>query len=321
MNGTAELEGRYRLLLALYPAEHRRAHEDEMLGVLMTGARAGQGRPGLAEAADLIWGALRIRLRPTPHDAAGLLWRDALAVVSTVLPLIILVYLSVSALGLLGVHGALLAALARSDAESLAAWVILTACVMMRLRRIAALVAAGMLTWYAIPAADVPNWYYLAPVSMLLFVTLGLEAAVLLASPGPRRGLQILTWKGFAAALVVPAAVVFAIQRLWVLHPVATAGITTIVIFVAISGLALTSALGRRVAALLSIPGFYACVHLLVLPSTAGGPYVNVAAWEGPLRITLTCLPLAALLGVTIAITAARRVRARRDLADGPSSG
>jgi hypothetical protein len=186
MNGTAELEGRYRLLLALYPAEHRRAHEDEMLGVLMTGARAGQGRPGLAEAADLIWGALRIRLRPTPHDAAGLLWRDALAVVSTVLPLIILVYLSVSALGLLGVHGALLAALARSDAESLAAWVILTACVMMRLRRIAALVAAGMLTWYAIPAADVPNWYYLAPVSMLLFVTLGLEAAGLLASPGPR---------------------------------------------------------------------------------------------------------------------------------------
>jgi hypothetical protein len=76
MNGTAELEGRYRRLLALYPAEHRRAHEDEMLGVLMTGARAGQGRPGLAESADLILGALRLRLRRTAAlvAAAMLVW-------------------------------------------------------------------------------------------------------------------------------------------------------------------------------------------------------------------------------------------------------
>jgi hypothetical protein len=42
MNGT--LEGRYRQLLAIYPAEHRRKHQDEMLGVLMTGARAGRPR-------------------------------------------------------------------------------------------------------------------------------------------------------------------------------------------------------------------------------------------------------------------------------------
>jgi hypothetical protein len=32
MSGTAGLEGRYQRLLALYPAEHRRAHQEEMLG-------------------------------------------------------------------------------------------------------------------------------------------------------------------------------------------------------------------------------------------------------------------------------------------------
>ena len=50
MNASPALEGRYRGCWRMYPAVHRRAHQDEMLGVLMTGARAGQRRPGLAEA-------------------------------------------------------------------------------------------------------------------------------------------------------------------------------------------------------------------------------------------------------------------------------
>ena len=32
MNKSAQREGRYRRLLALYPAEHRSGHEDKMLG-------------------------------------------------------------------------------------------------------------------------------------------------------------------------------------------------------------------------------------------------------------------------------------------------
>ena len=54
MSAAAVLEGRYRRLLAMYPAEHRRKHQDEMLGVLMTGARAGQHRPGLAPLAGVL---------------------------------------------------------------------------------------------------------------------------------------------------------------------------------------------------------------------------------------------------------------------------
>ena len=74
MSAGTVLEGRYRRLLRMYPAGHRRKHQDEMLGVLMTGARAAQHRPGLADTANLIWGALLIRLRPARPGTA---WREA----------------------------------------------------------------------------------------------------------------------------------------------------------------------------------------------------------------------------------------------------
>jgi hypothetical protein len=62
-----------------------------------------------------------------------------------VLPLIILVYFGVLALSLVGEHGTLAGLLARNDAERLAVWTVLAACVLLRLRRAAALVAAAML--------------------------------------------------------------------------------------------------------------------------------------------------------------------------------
>jgi hypothetical protein len=63
MTGSADLERRYRRLLAWYPAAFRREHESEMLGVLMASACDGHQRVGLADAADLIRGALTMRLR------------------------------------------------------------------------------------------------------------------------------------------------------------------------------------------------------------------------------------------------------------------
>jgi hypothetical protein len=319
MSGTAGLEGRYQRLLALYPAEHRRAHQEEMLGVLMTGARAGQRRPGLAESADLLLGALRIRLHPAPGQLAGALWRDALAVVGVVLPLIILVYLSVLELSLVGEHGAVVGVLARSGAERLAVWAALTACVLLRLRRTAALVAAGMLIWAATPVTYTPGWMYLSLNSMLIFVTLGLEVAALLASPGPRRGRQTLTWPGLGTALAVPVAVASVINWVWLNHPSAAAAIAIAVIALAVAGTAVTSALGLRVAALLSVPAFYAAAQLLVMPSISGP--LNESGWEGPLRVTLTCLPVAALLGVGIVV--ARAVLSGRHAAAvrGPDDG
>jgi hypothetical protein len=63
MTGSADLERRYSSMLALYPAEFRREHEAEVLSVLMESATDGQRHVHLADAADLIRGALTLRLR------------------------------------------------------------------------------------------------------------------------------------------------------------------------------------------------------------------------------------------------------------------
>lgn len=66
MSEQAELERRYRRLLACYPRAFRRENEEDILTVLLACAQAGQQRPGLAASADLIKGAVRAWLRPAP---------------------------------------------------------------------------------------------------------------------------------------------------------------------------------------------------------------------------------------------------------------
>jgi hypothetical protein len=61
----ARLERGYRRVLACYPRSFRRESEDEIVAVLMSTASADQRRVGLAEAGDLIRGAVRMRLRPS----------------------------------------------------------------------------------------------------------------------------------------------------------------------------------------------------------------------------------------------------------------
>ena len=65
MTDQADLERGYRRLLAWYPPEFRRENGQEILAVLMAGARDGQRRPGLAESADLIRSGVWMRLRPS----------------------------------------------------------------------------------------------------------------------------------------------------------------------------------------------------------------------------------------------------------------
>lgn len=63
MTDSADLERRYRRLLAVYPKAFREEHEREMLAVLMAGADAGQRRPGVATAADLLGHGIWTRVR------------------------------------------------------------------------------------------------------------------------------------------------------------------------------------------------------------------------------------------------------------------
>jgi hypothetical protein len=74
MNGQGRLERGSRRLLAWYPRSFRRDSEDEIVAVLLATAEEGQQRVSLTEAADLIRGALRMRLRPAcppPRSVRG----------------------------------------------------------------------------------------------------------------------------------------------------------------------------------------------------------------------------------------------------------
>ncbi|MGA8206982.1 MAG: hypothetical protein WB801_08385 [Candidatus Dormiibacterota bacterium] len=70
MNDQANLERRYRRLLAWYPPEFRRTNGEELLAVLMAGAPDGQRRPSLAASSDLIRSGLRMRLLPSVPRSA-----------------------------------------------------------------------------------------------------------------------------------------------------------------------------------------------------------------------------------------------------------
>lgn len=57
------LAQRYRRLLTAYPADHRQLHGEEMLDVLLAGARPGQRWPRLTDAADPV-GPVQQHLNP-----------------------------------------------------------------------------------------------------------------------------------------------------------------------------------------------------------------------------------------------------------------
>jgi len=70
MTDRANLERRYRRLLAWYPRAFRQENGQEILAELMACAPDGQRRPGLAESADLIRSGLWMRLRPAVPRSA-----------------------------------------------------------------------------------------------------------------------------------------------------------------------------------------------------------------------------------------------------------
>ncbi|MFI6317804.1 hypothetical protein ACIBG8_09820 [Nonomuraea sp. NPDC050556] len=84
------LEARYRRLLACYPRDHRARHEEEMIGVLLAGARPGRTRPRPAEAADLVWGALRVHGRRAFGPRSAPAWRDGLVLAVALWPFLML---------------------------------------------------------------------------------------------------------------------------------------------------------------------------------------------------------------------------------------
>ena len=95
MNEFPQLERRYRRLLACYPRAFRRENSEEILAVLLACAQDGQRRPGFAASADLIRGAVRMRLRlagqppRTVQVAIRLMYAGLAVQVATLITLIV----------------------------------------------------------------------------------------------------------------------------------------------------------------------------------------------------------------------------------------
>ncbi len=323
------LERRYRRLLAVYPPAHRRAHGEEMVGVLMAAAPDRQRWPGLAETADLIAGAMRIWVRAITRGVSDPRWRDALAVLSVVAPLLLLA----AGLAINDILGVAIRAVGGSFENPfwLAYWwvwpstfgpAIVTALVLLRLRRVAAAAALATTASYVIISADGSPAADLASVGTALWMVLGGLATVALAlSPGPRRGLQILgRWRTAltAAGALGLGALVWGDPRLSV--PPSGRG-TLIVIFAVLVGVViacLRTPVGRRVVALLAITASPLCYGALVQVGAAGdGPFGSAP------RAALLYLP--PLLVICLIITAAwlntRRLDHHRTVRQGGPPG
>ena len=224
----SRIEKRYRRLLALYPRDHRREHAEEMVGVLLAAdgdtpvrapnpvawvVRSGQHA---ADMADLIDGALRIRGRMalnrirrtrwlawTVRDQR---WSDALAVVSVIAPLLLLVAALTEfripqavASSITGhPHWGATASLGLADLPMAAGAPGVALLVFLGLRRLAGLGALATAIGQ-IAAGAVPAFAGYADPAVAFTVLLSCTAAVaLLFSPGPDRGLALLTRGGTA---------------------------------------------------------------------------------------------------------------------------
>ena len=223
MSESAGLEQAYRRLLAWYPRAFRRDHADEILGVLMAGAGEGQRRPRLAEAADLLWSGLKMRLRGPALTGESRPWSDALALFSLVAPLFLLLadvlvvalpyrLHPVSGLPLLRqaivrhpeIGGLSMLNVPAFDV-TVAGGMVVAVLVLMGLRRPALAVMAAAVVYWVAASRWIPWIPY--PLQLLTTGTYLVEAAALVASPGPRRGRQLVNRRSVVVLLVAAAAV------------------------------------------------------------------------------------------------------------------
>ncbi len=334
MTEAAGLERGYRRLLAWYPRAFRSGHEEEMLAVLMAGARPGQRRPGLAEAVNVIKSALRMRFRPGPPGPENGAWADALAVFSLAAPLFLLAadilevalpyrLPSTPMLGrLLGGHteiGGLSLLSVHFFQIAVGCQVILAVLVLLGLRRVALIAIAGSVG-YAIVARHWIPWIP-HPLQLITTGVYLLEAAALTASPGPRRGRQLLTWSHGVVLLLAAGAVQASTLMYDATSPPARfAGprspdtlvylVLSVVLAVAAAGLAVAVKINGYFLLLLAAMCYpYAMQLAFSPPSSSSG---ELLGHPTPTHLAVLYLPLLLLAGA--AILTAVLPRRSRDL-------
>jgi hypothetical protein len=220
MNSSAALERGYRRLLAAYPRPFRAEREDEILAVLMAGAEQGQRRPRLTEAVDLIKNAVVLRLFPGRSGPERRDLADGLAVFSLVAPLFLLAadvlqvalpyHMPAGPLMLrvfgrpMEIGGMSLLRLHFFDI-AVGCEVIVAALVLLGQRLLALLAIPASVIYWAASSWWIPWLPY--PLQLITAGVFLLEMAALLASPGPRRGRELVNWRHGVVLLAAAGAV------------------------------------------------------------------------------------------------------------------
>lgn len=213
------LERGYRRLLAAYPRTFRAEQGEEILAVLMSGAQQGQRRPRLAEAADLIRSAVRMRLWPQRSGPERRDLADGLAAFSLLAPLFLLAAdilmvalpyrLPASSLlvAIFGPHreigGLSLLRLHFFDV-AVGFELLIAVLVLLGLRGLALLAIPASAVYFAVSSWWIPWMPY--PLQLITAGVLLVEMAALIASPGPRRGRDLVTWRHAVVALLAAGA-------------------------------------------------------------------------------------------------------------------
>jgi hypothetical protein len=311
MTEVSALERRYRRLLAAYPPPHRQVHGEEMVGVLLASAGPRQRWPRLADAADLIAGATRIRFRALRGRAGDPAWRDALALVSVIAPMLLLAD-GLATADLVGV--AIRSATGSPENPFWLAYpwnwsitfgpAIVMVFALAGWRRSVAVTALATTVGATVPLI-LSSASYLASPGMALRVYLGLlTAAGALLSPGPRRGTEILRWQGVAVIGLAALGLAELTKGPEFDIPIMQ-GFTPLAVIAAALVLAtavcLISRAGRRALVLLVIPGVPYASYLI------GSMYAGPGWWPGALSATEVLLPV--LLAMFVIIMAVLRAR------------
>jgi hypothetical protein len=172
MNESAELERRYRRLVAWYPRAFRREHEQEILSVLMDSVREGQRRPGLLESADLIKSAVLMRVRPgAPRSARTVFAAVRLMYVGAALELCALITV------LLTLGGLRSAILKGNPQFTVAQWHAVLRAHVLPLE-IGAPIAAGLLLWTAWANGRGHSWGRIVFAALFGINTVSLISAI-----------------------------------------------------------------------------------------------------------------------------------------------
>jgi hypothetical protein len=310
--GPGALERRYRRLLSWYPAEHRRVHGEEMIGVLLASADTGQRRPGLADTLDLVRAGVRIRLRPRRYDGLDAGWRDTLAVASVAIPAMLAIVYGVLFSWTVRNQIGVMRTVPAGIIAVLAATVLLVALppvlAVRGLRRSATLL-------YLVPVLCLGYWGSAPLVSDEnhgFFLAFLVSAAAFVLSPGARRAVQIMSARTWAVmgiiglALCVPEIMVTSgsVQSpIWVdrsywsvwahapRYPLVMIVTLTLIAAVAAIGLVRTlpSPVGWRLVMLLAVPAYPGAVALATsLSASAASPGTLEVAYLP--TIVLACL-------------------------------